>query len=440
MTPVPTIVDAARAYRAGELSPVEVADACLDRIVERDGTIRAFAEVTAERARWQARQAATELADDPDGHRPLLGIPVGVKDIVDVAGVPTRAGIDGLDARPATADAVVWRRLAAAGAVLIGKTATHELAYGVATPPVRNPADLDRMPGGSSGGSAAALAAGMCLGAVGTDTAGSIRIPAGLCGVAGLKPTRGWCPTDGVLALSPTLDHVGPMARTVGDLAPLLAAMADRPVTADASSLAGMRVGLAVTETLWTSAVRVAFASVADTLAAHGAVVVEVDTPSFAVARWHADRIIGVEAGVMHADLLDASSGGLSATTRDRLASADRIDGPTYFRAAAHAKAVRAGFERALGSVDVLLAPGVASTAPAYGAEGVEVDGRWRPLGHVLCHNMAAANLAGLPAAAVPAGLADDGLPVSVQLIGPSGSDSRLLSMAEALRIVADRG
>jgi aspartyl-tRNA(Asn)/glutamyl-tRNA(Gln) amidotransferase subunit A len=439
VTPAPTIADAARAYRAGELSPVEVTDACLDRIAERDGTIRAFAEVTADRARSQARQAARQLADDPDGRRPLLGIPVGVKDIVDVAGVPTRAGTAVLGARPAAADAVVWRRLAAAGAVLVGKTATHELAYGVASPPVRNPVDADRMPGGSSGGSAAALAAGMCLGAVGTDTAGSVRIPAGLCGVAGIKPTRGWCPTDGVLALSPTLDHVGPMARTVGDLVPLLTVMADRPVIAGASSLADLRVGLAVTDALWTPAVRSTLTSVADALTAHGAAVAEVDTPSFAAARWHADRIIGVEAGVMHANLLESSADGLSATTRDRLASANRIDGPTYFRAMTHARAVRDGFERALGTVDVLLAPGVATTAPAYGAEGVEVDGRWRPLGHVLCHNMAAVNLAGLPAVAVPTGHADDGLPVGVQLIGPSGGDGPLLSVAAVLHTAVTR-
>jgi aspartyl-tRNA(Asn)/glutamyl-tRNA(Gln) amidotransferase subunit A len=440
VTPVPTIADAARAYRAGELSPVEVTDACLARIGERDGAIRAFAEVTADRARRQARQAATELHDDPEGHRPLLGIPVAVKDIVDVAGVPTRAGTGVLGAGPATADAVVWRRLAAAGAVLIGKTATHELAYGVASPPVRNPVDTDRMPGGSSGGSAAALAAGMCLGAVGTDTAGSVRIPAGLCGTAAIKPTRGWCPTGGVLGLSPTLDHVGPMARVVSDLAPLLAAMADRPLAGCPASLAGLRVGLAVTDALWTSAARSAFTSAAGALTAHGAAVVEVDAPSFAHARWHADRIVGVEAGVVHADLLASAGDGLTAATRDRLGSADRIDGPTYFRAVTHAGAVRAGFDRALRRVDVLLAPGVASTAPAYGAEGLEIDGRWRPLSHVLCHNMAAANLAGVPAVAVPTGQADDGLPVGVQLIGPSGSDGRLLSVAEALHAAVAAG
>jgi aspartyl-tRNA(Asn)/glutamyl-tRNA(Gln) amidotransferase subunit A len=436
VTPIPTIADAARAYRAGELSPVEVTDACLDRIAERDGIIRAFAEVTADRARWQARQAVTELADDPDGHRPLLGIPIGVKDIVDVAGVPTRAGTDVLGGRPATADAVVWRRLAAAGAVLVGKTATDELAYGVASPPVRNPVDTGRMPGGSSGGSAAALADGMCLGAVGTDTAGSVRIPAGLCGVAAIKPTRGWCPTDGVLALSPTLDHVGPLARNAGDLALLLTAMADRPVATDASELAGMRVGLAATDALWTPAVRSAFTGAAEALRAHGAALVELDTPSLAQARWRADRIIGVEAGVTHGDLLASSGDALSAGTRARLASAGRVDGPTYYRAVAHARAVRTEFARALGSVDVLLAPGVASTAPAYGAEHVEIDGRQRPLSHVLCHNMAAANLAGLPAVAMPTGRADDGLPVGVQLIGPADGDSRLLSVAAAVEAV----
>lgn len=437
MSATPTIAETARAYRAGTRSPVEVTAACLRRIAEHDGRIRAFATVTDDLARWQARAAQEQVAGDPDLRRPLLGIPVGVKDIVDVAGVPTGAGSDAVDADAAITDATVWRRLAEAGAVLVGKTRTHELAYGVATPPTRNPVDTGRMPGGSSGGSAAALAAGMCLGAVGTDTAGSIRIPAGLCGVVGHKPTRGLCPTDGILPLSPSLDHAGPMALDVGDVALLLDAMAatatQPPWPPRSLPLSGLRVGLATTDALWSTDVRAAFDRTVAGLADAGARVEPVATPSFEAAVWHTDRIIGVEAGVVHADLLDRAGARLGSQTRAKLESAGRVDGPTYYRALRHAEQVRLQFIRALTTVDVLLAPGVATTAPAYGADTVVLDCTVHRLGRALCWNAAALNMAGLPAVALPAGSGVDGLPVGVQLIGAAGTDANLLRLATAV-------
>lgn len=429
-----TIAAVARAFRTGELSPVEVTGACLDRIAARDGEVGALATVTAERAREGARTAAAEVADDPDLRRPLLGIPVGVKDIVDVAGVVTGAGCAALDGNLATRDATVWRRLDAAGAVLIGKTATHELAYGVATPTARNPRDVGRIPGGSSGGSAAALAAGMCLGAVGTDTAGSIRIPAALCGVVGLKPSRSLCPTDGILQLAPTLDHAGPMALSPDDAALLLAAMAGTRHTTTDVDLTGLRLGLATDGALWTDDVHRAFTAAADALDRAGADVAAVTVPSFADAVWHGDRIIGVEAGVVHADLLAEDGDRLTPATRAKLRSAGRVDGPTYYRAVRHAASVRAGYEAALSGVDVLLAPGVATTAPEHGAEQVTIGDRELRLGRALCWNSAALNLAGLPAVALPAGVGGDGLPLGVQLVGAAGDDHRLLSIASAVR------
>ena len=435
-----TIAAAARAYRTGELSPVEVTEACLGRVAARDAEVGAFATVTAGRARRRARAAAAEVADDPDRRRPLLGIPIGVKDIVDVAGVVTGAGCAALAGNVATRHATVWQRLEDTGAVLIGKTATHELAYGVATPATRNPLDLGRMPGGSSGGSAAALAAGMCLGAVGTDTAGSIRIPAALCGVAGLKPTRGVCPLDGILPLAPTLDHAGPMALTPEDATLLFSVMAGTRQPRAVVDVAALRVGLATDGALWTDAVRRAFTATADALDRAGARVAPVAVPSFADAVWHGDRIIGVEAGVMHAELLDTAGGSLTADTRAKLRSAGRVDGPTYYRARRHAASVRAGYEGALADLDVLLAPGVATTAPPYGAEQVTIGGRDLQLGRALCFNSAALNLAGLPAVALPAGVDDDGLPVGVQLIGAAGEDHRLLAIAGAVAAVLRAG
>ncbi len=433
-----SIAAAARALRAGDLSPVELTEACLARIDAVDGELRAFATVTADVARRQAAAAERQLDDDPDGRRPLLGIPVGVKDIVDVAGVATRAGSRARPDVPAAADAEVWRRLAEAGAVLVGKTTTHELAYGVTTPPTRNPRDPARVPGGSSGGSAAALAAGMCLGAVGTDTAGSIRIPAGLCGVVGCKPTRRACPTDGVLALAPTLDHVGPLGRTPGDAALLLAAMTGAAVHGGRVAPDSLRVGVATTGALWTPAVRAAFDRTVTALADAGARVEPVEVPSLGDAGWHGDRVITVEAGVEHAELLAAAGDRLSPATRAKLEGAGRIDGPTYLRALRHGVEVRRGLEGALAVHDVLLAPGVAVTAPPYGAERVQVGDADLRVGRALCWNTAIANLAGLPAVALPAGVGDDALPVGVQLVGPAGRDAWLLAAATAVAAVLD--
>jgi Asp-tRNA(Asn)/Glu-tRNA(Gln) amidotransferase A subunit family amidase len=430
-----TVTAVARAYRTGELSPVEVTQACLRRIDDADRDIAAFATVTAERASARARAAAFEVRDDPDGRRPLLGVPLAVKDNLDVAGVVTRAGSDAFPARVPDTDAMVWRRLEAAGAVLVGKTRTHELAFGVATPPTRNPVDVTRMPGGSSGGSAAALAAGMCMGAVGTDTAGSVRIPAGLCGLVGLKPTRDLCATEGVVPLSPTLDHVGPITRTPQDAGVLLAAMSGTEVRVRNIDLAGLRVGVARTDALMAPEVAAALDRMIDVLERAGGVVTEATVPSFARALWHADHMITVEAAVVHADVLASAADRLWPQTRRKLEAAFQIDGATYYRARRHMQQVRRGFEEALGSHDVLLAPGAACPAPEFGATSVTVTGREVSLGDALCWNMAAANMAGLPAVALPAGRAG-GLPVGVQMIGRAGADGWLLSVAAT---VADR-
>jgi aspartyl-tRNA(Asn)/glutamyl-tRNA(Gln) amidotransferase subunit A len=424
------------AYRSGELSPVEITQACLHQIDDMDGDIAAFATVTAERAITNARAAQAQLREDPEARRPLLGIPVAVKDNIDVAGVVIRAGSAALAARVPDTDATVWRRLEASGAVLVGKTRTHELAYGVATPPTRNPVEVTRMPGGSSGGSAAAVAAGMCMGAIGTDTAGSIRIPAGLCGLVGLKPTRDLCPTDGVIPLSPTLDHVGPIAHRPHDAGLLLAAMSGGDVNMGAVDLRGVRVGVARTDALLSPEVAAALERTIDALARGGCAVAEVAVPSFGRALWHADRIIAVEAAVVHANVLESAGDRLQPDTRRKLQAASDIDGATYYRALRHMAQVRRGFDAALRAHDVLLAPGVSCPAPEFGTGSVAVDGKVWYLGDALCWNMAAANMAGLPAVALPAGTAD-GLPVGVQLIGRAGDDGWLLAVAEAVARVA---
>jgi len=427
-----TIGELARQYRAGVVSPVEVIQRCLDRIAAIDGEVRAFVTVTADRALATAKAAETALRDDPDGARPLLGVPVGIKDIVDTAGIETAAGSAALAGRVPATSATVWRRLDQAGAILVGKTRTHELAYGVWTPPTRNPWDTSRIPGGSSGGSGAALAAGMCVGAVGTDTAGSIRIPAGLCGVVGLKPSYDRCPTDGVHPLSPSLDHVGPMARTVEDVRLLLEAMAGTGTDCPDVDLTGLRVGLVRSDMLAAPEVAAALDRAGDVLTGAGSTVRDIDGPSFLDAARHADRVIGVEAAEVNSPLLAAAGDRLDPETRAKLTRGSAIDGRTYYRALRCARAVTRQMRDAFAHSDVLLAPGVAVAAPLAGRESVTVGSEDLPLGRALCWNMAVWNLTGLPALALPAGT-HGGLPVGVQLIGPHGGEPGLLATAARL-------
>jgi aspartyl-tRNA(Asn)/glutamyl-tRNA(Gln) amidotransferase subunit A len=221
-----TIAEASDLIARRELSPVDLVDACLDRIHGYDPSIKAWITVLADEARRDAKVAADQIARH--GPRsPLHGIPLGHKDLYDVRGVRTTAGSKvRADAPPATRDAAAVARLRKAGAIVLGKTNTHEFAYGVWTPPTSNPWDTTRIPGGSSGGSGAALASGMCLGATGSDTGGSIRIPSSLCGTVGIKPTFGRVSKAGLIPLAWSLDHAGPMARSVEDCALLLNAMA----------------------------------------------------------------------------------------------------------------------------------------------------------------------------------------------------------------------
>ena len=225
------LVEAARLIAACELAPSELVASALERLAAVEPLLHAFVSVDAERALSEAR------AKDSEPGGPLRGIPLVVKDIFDLAGTPTGCGSAAYaGAAPAANDAPAVTRLRAAGAIVLGKTTTHELACGVYTPPTRNPWDLDRSPGGSSGGSSAAVAAGAAMGAIGSDTGGSIRIPASHCGLVGVKPTYGRVSRAGGLVLSWSLDHVGPLARTVEDAALLLAVLAG-PDPRDPSTL-----------------------------------------------------------------------------------------------------------------------------------------------------------------------------------------------------------
>ncbi|MFB3739891.1 MAG: amidase, partial [Candidatus Velamenicoccus archaeovorus] len=242
-SPLPaTVTEAARAISDGALSPTELVQACLDRIEEVEPVIRAFAEIDGEGALAQARVLTEEVAHGRV-RGPLHGIPMGIKDLIDAEPFATRAGSRVLEGDAPPRDAPVIERLRRQGAVILGKTQTHEFAYGVTTPPTRNPWDPERIAGGSSGGSAAAVAAGECVAALGTDTGGSIRVPAALCGISGLRPLVGEVPTEGTIPFSSRMDTCGPMARSAEDLRVLLEAMTGEPYELDPSS-SGMRIGV----------------------------------------------------------------------------------------------------------------------------------------------------------------------------------------------------
>src|SRR5579862_2592942 len=236
-TPLPTIAEAARRLREGSLTSVELTHQCLERIAQVDAALKACVTIVGERALEQAAAADAQFGAaraQPARSRdaalrrlsPLLGIPLGIKDLIETAGILTTGGSRVLEDWVPDHDATVVRLLIQVGAFTLCKTNTHEFAYGTVTAPTRNPWDTERIPGGSSGGSAAGLAAGMFPGALGTDTGGSIRIPAACCGVTGLKATYGLVSRAGILPLSWSLDHAGPLARTVEDCALLLNALA----------------------------------------------------------------------------------------------------------------------------------------------------------------------------------------------------------------------
>jgi aspartyl-tRNA(Asn)/glutamyl-tRNA(Gln) amidotransferase subunit A len=450
-----SIAEAAALYRRGETSPEEVTRACLSRIDELESSIHAFVTVTAELALRQARAAQKAIADDPIGKRPLLGIPICLKDVIETAGIATTASSRVLAGNVPTIDAPVWRRLRRAGAVLVGKSHTHEFAYGSVTPTTRNPWNLERITGGSSGGSAAAVAAGFCLGAVGTDTAGSIRIPSGLCGVVGLKPTYGLVPKAGVIPLSWSLDHVGPLARSPIDTSLMLDAMAgfDRSDPASVrraksgsylpprgeSFTDSLRVGVITNTGAMTRGVAEGFESATAALEELGTELEEVTIDGWETAVEIDFTIIGVEASVYHEENLRQRSELFTDEVRTRLEWGLTLDGASLVKATRAGQRFRKTFDELLAKYDLLVCPGMPCPAPAS-ARTVSVQGQEHRIDHLLCRNTAICNLTGLPALALPSGF-EDGLPVGIQVIGARWQEGKVIQIGQRLQdLLASRG
>ncbi len=422
--------------RARRISPVDLVTGCLARIEARR-ELNAFITILADSALADARHAEAEIA--AGGWRgPLHGVPISVKDLVDVAGTETTSG-SAVPARRARSDAPVVARLRQAGAIIIGKTNLHEFAFGTtgedsAFGPVRHPRDPARSAGGSSSGAAVAIVEGMCLGSVGTDTGGSIRIPAAACGIVGLKPTAGELPCDGIVPLSTTLDHVGPMARSVEDTALMFDAMAGRPPQPLRPSDGPRTFGVPrryFCDRLEMS-VRAALERTCAALEAAGHRVLDV---AIANAEWTPDvylHIVLPEAAEYHAARLESHPEGYSPAVRLRLEMGRYVLAEDYLRALRLRPRLTSLVDRALDGVDALLLPALAIAPPLLGAASVEVDGSREPVRAIMLRLTQLFDITGHPSIAVPAGAAD-GWPVGMQLVGRRHRTADLLALAAAV-------
>ena len=435
-----TIEQFGRRLRARELTAVRVTDECLRRIEADNPRLNAFITVMADEAMRQAREADQELAAGND-RGPLHGVPISIKDLFDVRGVPTTAASRVREGHVAQRDATAIAHLRQAGAVFIGKTNLHEFAFGTtnedsAFGPARNPHDPSRSPGGSSGGSAVSVAAGMALATVGTDTGGSIRIPAAACGIVGLKPSLGEVSIDGVVPLSRTMDHVGPLAQSVTDAFLVYhALMGD----ADARPPAPMPIHglrLAVPRKyfcdLLDDDVRTRFEEALERLRAAGAHIDEIEirhTSEIAPVYLH---IVLGDAAAYHAPTLETMPDRYTPPVRIRLEMGRYVLAEDYVRALAGRERLTREVDAALAQHDALILPSLPIPAPPIGANTVQIGGTAEPVRNLMLRLTQPFNLTGHPAIAVPAGQSADRLPCSVQLVGRRMQTNTLLRVALA--------
>ncbi len=447
----PTDLDlgaAAAALAEGALSSVELVESCLDRIARFDGSpshegepgaINAWVRVYADDARAAAVRAderrRPETVERVGPAPTLCGVPIGLQDLFAVKGKPLTASSRIPTDEPA-GDSALWARLRASGMVLLGHLHTHEFGAGLTTDQVGNPWDLDRTAGGSAGGPAAAVAARMVPSAVGTDTFGSLRIPAALCGISGFKPTRGALPMDGVIPLCPQLDHAGPMARTVADCALLYEAMSGRPSASGfrALPLAGLRIGRSPRSSIDLDAdVAESFESTLELCARLGAEVVPVQAPTALEAIDDYLNLFGRDVLDYHRkfkqfrDLYRPSVRSLLEQSEGNPIRGRGLDAALAHRA----ETIGAWMEWfATRDVFALVEPTVAVVAPPRGA-GYQQFGTQLPLARLAYYW----NWVGFPVVSIPAGIGNrSGLPVSVSLVGPSGTDIDLLRAAMTLQ------
>jgi aspartyl-tRNA(Asn)/glutamyl-tRNA(Gln) amidotransferase subunit A len=443
-----TITSLAPRVASGELRAERLAEDALATIATLQPPLNAFITVTAEQALADARHADQEIA----GGRylgPLHGIPISLKDLIDVAGVPTTAGSKVREGRLAITDATVVTHLKRAGAVLVGKTNLHEFAFGTTSEdsgwgPARHPVDPSRSPGGSSGGSAIAVATGMSVASVGTDTGGSVRIPAAACGIVGLKPGWGEIAADGVVPLSRQLDHVGPLTRSVDDaelMFHILRGEAPADLFDNRESL--FRIKLAALDGYFMDRlgpdIDAAIHSVYGLLRDQG---VKLSSASLAHASDIAPiylHLVLADAAAYHATTLADRPHAYTPNVRIRLEMGRHVLAEDYVRALRGREVIRHEVERALAGVDALVLPALSIEAPPIGAVTVPVSGGAEPVRTAMLRCTQPFNLTGHPAISLPCGTTAAGLPVGLQIVGHAGRTSDLLRVARAVERTVQR-
>ncbi|HKB10123.1 MAG TPA: amidase [Vicinamibacterales bacterium] len=435
-----TIEEFGRRLRAREITSAQITDECLRRIERADSQLNAFIRVTADEARRQADDADREIAAGRD-RGPLHGVPISIKDLLDVRGLPTTAASQVREGHVASRDAATITHLRQAGAVFVGKTNLHEFAFGTtnedsAFGPARNPHDPSRSPGGSSGGSAASVAAGMALATIGTDTGGSVRIPAAACGIVGLKPTLGEVSTDGVVPLSHTLDHVGPLTLTVADASLVFHALLGDAHAVPPAPLPPHSIRLAIPRGYFLEAlddeVRRRFEEAIARLCDAGVHVDEIDIHHAGdIAPIYLHLVLS-DAAAYHAATLDAMPERYTPNVRIRLEMGRYVLAEDYVRALAGREVLRREVDAALAQHDALILPTLPIPAPPIGASTVAVGSKTEPVRNIMLRLTQPFNVTGHPAISIPAGTTSAGLPCAVQLVGGRMQTDALLKVALA--------
>ena len=448
----PSLQQISELVRKKSASPVEVTQECLKRIEKLNPVLNAYITVMKEQALAQARELESERQSGK-WRGPLHGIPIGLKDLIDTAGVRTTAASAIFADRVPTEDAEVVRRLKAAGAILIGKLNLHEFAYGgTSVPshfgPVHNPWKLDHIAGGSSGGSAAAVAAELCYGALGSDTGGSIRQPAAFCSIVGLKPTYGRVSTRSVIPLSWSLDHIGPMCRTVADAAILLGAIAGydpaEATSADApvpdythalhTKVSGFRLGIprAIFFDQLDPDIAAATTKAIDALSKLTAGAHDVQLPQYQTL-----PILGAEAYTYHLPYLSKSADLYHPSVRERLEGGAKVTMPAYVQARRELDHLRRAVREVFTGADLLITP-TTPVPPATIAESGNVAVPPPGASAFSLRNTSPFDVYGLPTISIPCGFTSSGLPIGIQISGPPFGESQVLALAHAFEQATD--
>ncbi len=435
-----TIAELARAIRSGELTAETATTDCLERIAERNPAINAYITVLADQALAQAKQADAELKSGRD-RGPLHGVPISLKDIIDLDGVSTTAASKVRHGHVAPHDAPVVARLREAGAVFLGKTNLHEFAFGTTNEDsafglVRHPLDPNRSPGGSSGGSAASVLDGMAYASIGTDTGGSVRIPSAACGLVGLKPSLDEVPIGGVFPLSKTMDHVGPLCRSVEDAAIVHDVLCGRaPSNGSPRNANGLRIGVlrGYFTTLLDPQVAAAFETTCKALTAAGAALEEVQVPHAGDIAPIYLHIVLSEAAALHAKTLDSHAEDYNPNVRLRLEMGRYILAEDYLRALRGRDVLIDEVDATLVRRDALLLPTLAVPAVKLGALAVKIGSVEEPVRNITLRLTQLFNITGHPAITIPCGATTDGLPIGAQLAGGRNRTGDLLAVAAAV-------